>query len=38
MKLTNESVAALKLDGKKDLIVFDDATPGFAFRPPKLET
>ena len=32
MKLTNESVAALKLDGKKDLIVFDDATPGFAFR------
>jgi hypothetical protein len=32
MKLTNESVAALKLDGKRDLIVFDDATPGFAFR------
>jgi integrase len=32
MKLTNESVAALKLDGKKDLIVFDDSTPGFAFR------
>lgn len=32
MKLTNESVAALKLDGKKDLIVFDDATPGFAIR------
>jgi integrase len=32
MKLTNESVAALKLDGKKDLIVFDDTTPGFAFR------
>jgi integrase len=32
VKLTNESVAALKLDGKRDLIVFDDATPGFAFR------
>jgi integrase len=32
MKLTNESVAALKLDGKRDLIVFDDATPGFAYR------
>jgi integrase len=32
MKLTNESVAALKLDGKKDAIFFDDSTPGFAFR------
>jgi hypothetical protein len=35
MKLTNESVAALKLDGKKDLIVFDSgagSTPGFAYR------
>src|SRR5262245_12025839 len=32
MKLTNESVAAPKLDGKRDLIVFDDATPGFAYR------
>jgi integrase len=32
MKLTNEAVAALKLDGKKDRIVFDDALVGFGYR------
>ena len=32
MKLTTATVAALKLDGKTDLIVFDDDLPGFGFR------
>ena len=32
MNLTAKSVAALKLDGKTDLIVFDDAMPGFGYR------
>jgi integrase len=32
MKLTAKAVAALTLDGKTDLIVFDDAMPGFGFR------
>jgi hypothetical protein len=32
MKLTEQSVRALKLDGKTDLIVFDDDMPGFGFR------
>jgi integrase len=32
MKLTAKAVAAFKLDGKTDLIVFDDAMPGFGFR------
>jgi Arm DNA-binding domain len=32
MKLTAKAVAALKLDGKTDLIMFDDAMPGFGFR------
>ena len=32
MKLTAKTVAALKLDGKTDLIVFDDEVSGFGFR------
>src|SRR6478735_469177 len=32
MKLTAKTVAALKLDGKDDVIVFDDSMPGFGFR------
>jgi integrase len=32
MNLTAKSVTALKLDGKTDLIVFDDALPGFGYR------
>jgi integrase len=32
MKLTVASVAALKLDGKRDAIFFDDAMPGFGYR------
>ena len=32
MKLDAKSVAALKLDGKKDAIFFDDAMPGFGYR------
>src|SRR5215471_2223492 len=32
MNLTAKSVAALKLDGRRDLIVFDDALPGFGYR------
>jgi integrase len=32
MKLDAKSVAALKLDGKDDIIIFDDAMPGFGFR------
>ena len=32
MKLTTATVAALKLDRKTDLIVFDDDLPGFGFR------
>jgi integrase len=32
MKLTDASVAALKLDGKRDRIVFDDALVGFGYR------
>ena len=32
MKLTAASVAALKLDGKRDAIFFDDAMPGFGYR------
>jgi integrase len=32
MKLTAASVGALKLDGKKDLIVFDETMPGFGYR------
>jgi integrase len=32
MKLTANAVAALKLDGKTDLIVFDDDMRGFGFR------
>src|SRR5262245_38206134 len=32
MKLTSKAVAALTLDGKTDLIVFDYAIPGFGFR------
>ena len=32
MKLTARNVEALKLDGKSDLIVFDDAMPGFGYR------
>jgi integrase len=32
MKLDAKTVAALTLDGKNDVIVFDDAMPGFGFR------
>jgi integrase len=32
MNLNAKSVAALKLDGKTDVIFFDDAMPGFGFR------
>jgi integrase len=32
MNLTAKSVAALKLDGKRDLIVFDETLPGFGYR------
>jgi hypothetical protein len=32
MKLTAKSVGALKLDGKQDLIIFDDEMKGFGFR------
>jgi integrase len=32
MKLTAASAAALKLDGRKDAIYFDDAMPGFGYR------
>jgi integrase len=32
MKLDAKTVAALKLDGKTDVIFFDDAMPGFGFR------
>jgi integrase len=32
MKLTQKAVNALTLDGKTDLIVFDDAMPGFGHR------
>src|SRR4029077_4229470 len=32
MKLESKSVAALKLDGKTDMIHFDDALPGFGYR------
>ena len=32
MKLTAKTVAALKLDGKDDVIVFDDSMPGFGYR------
>jgi integrase len=32
MRLDTKSVAALRLDGKKDLIVFDEAMPGFGHR------
>jgi len=32
LKLDSKTVAALKLDGKKDAIFFDDAMPGFGYR------
>jgi integrase len=32
MKLDTRTVAALKLDGRSDVIHFDDALPGFGFR------
>src|SRR6185436_512866 len=32
MRLDSKSVAALHLGGKKDVIHFDDAMPGFGFR------
>jgi integrase len=32
MKLDAKTVAALKLDGKTDVIFFDDAMPGFGYR------
>ena len=32
MKLDAKSIAALKLDGKNDVIVFDDSMPGFGYR------
>jgi integrase len=32
MKLDSKTIAALTLDGKRDVIHFDDAMPGFGFR------
>ena len=32
MRLDAKSIAALKLDGKNDVIVFDDSMPGFGYR------
>ena len=32
MKLDAKSIAALKLDGRRDVIHFDDALPGFGYR------
>jgi len=32
MNLTAKSVAALKLDGRRDLIVFDETLKGFGYR------
>jgi integrase len=32
LKLTSKTVAALKLDGKRDVIVFDDHLTGFGYR------